>query len=69
MRICYNQDLEKPPTSLVAHAVTALCASKLLQCKDGAKVLRQMLMELIALRFLRPLLANNAFSITDRHDS
>ncbi|KAH7958825.1 hypothetical protein HPB49_005568 [Dermacentor silvarum] len=64
-----NQDFEKPLTSLVVHTVPAMCASKLLQCKDGAKVHRQKLMQLLALRFLKPLLANHAFSITDRYDS
>ncbi|XP_050038332.1 uncharacterized protein [Dermacentor andersoni] len=64
-----NPALPRPLTSLVAHAVPALCASKLLQCKENDMMHRQKLMELIAVRFVRPLLANYAFSITDKHDA
>ncbi|KAH6948127.1 hypothetical protein HPB50_023065 [Hyalomma asiaticum] len=64
-----NPTLQKPMTSLVAHAIPALCASKLLQCKENDVVHRQKLMELISVRFLRPLLTNYAFSITDKHDA
>ncbi|KAH7978796.1 hypothetical protein HPB49_006774 [Dermacentor silvarum] len=64
-----NHALEKPLTSLVERAVPALCGSNLLKCKDSDEPHRLKLMELISVRFLRPLLSNYAFSVTDKHDA
>ncbi|KAH7933928.1 hypothetical protein HPB49_019322 [Dermacentor silvarum] len=59
-----NHALEKPLTSLVERAVPALCGSNLLKWKDSDEPHRLKLMELISVRFLRPLLSNYAFSVT-----
>ncbi|KAH7973689.1 hypothetical protein HPB49_004011 [Dermacentor silvarum] len=64
-----NHALEKPLTNLVERAVPALCGSNLLKCKDSDEPHRLKLMELISVRFLRPLLSNYAFSVTNKHDA
>lgn len=62
--------LQKPLATLVQQAVPALCASNLLKCKDNFDdTHRVKLMELTSVRFLRPLLSNYAFSVTDKHDA
>ncbi|KAL1421211.1 hypothetical protein MTO96_004222 [Rhipicephalus appendiculatus] len=61
-----NPTLQKPLSTLVKHAVPALCASNLLKCKEGDDIHRVRLMELISVRFLRPLLANYAFNVSDK---
>ncbi|XP_050032440.1 uncharacterized protein [Dermacentor andersoni] len=65
-----HQTLQKPLTTLVEYAVPALCSSKLLKCKSNdSNEHRLKLMNLISVRFLRPLLCNYAFNVTDRHDA
>nr|XP_050032240.1 uncharacterized protein LOC126528390 [Dermacentor andersoni] len=64
-----NPTLQKPLSTLVKYAVPALCASNLLKCKDSDAIHRVKLMELISVRFLRPLLVNYAFNVSDKHDA
>ncbi|KAH6925840.1 hypothetical protein HPB50_011088 [Hyalomma asiaticum] len=64
-----NPTLQKPLSTLVKHAVPALCASNLLKCRESDGVHRVKLMELISVRFLRPLLVNYAFNVSDKHDA
>ncbi|KAH6922498.1 hypothetical protein HPB50_015125 [Hyalomma asiaticum] len=62
-----NPTLQKPLSTLVKHAVPALCASNLLKCRESDGVHRVKLMELISVRFLRPMLVNYAFNVSDKH--
>ncbi|KAH7952101.1 hypothetical protein HPB52_018393 [Rhipicephalus sanguineus] len=64
-----NPTLQKPLSTLVKRAVPALCASNLLKCKEGDDFHRASLMELISVRFLRPLLVNYAFNVSDKNDA
>ncbi|KAH9379984.1 hypothetical protein HPB48_016865 [Haemaphysalis longicornis] len=57
-----NPTLKNPLSTLVKYAVPALCASNLLKCKEMDDTHRAKLMELISVRFLRPLLVNYAFT-------
>lgn len=64
-----NPTLQRPLSTLMKYAVPALCSSNLLKCKDSDNTHRVKLMELISVRFLRPLLVNYAFNVTDKHDA
>ncbi|KAH7958920.1 hypothetical protein HPB49_006518 [Dermacentor silvarum] len=64
-----NPALLKPLSTLVKYAVPALCASHLLKCKESDAIHRVKLMELISVQFLRPLLMNYAFNVSDKHDA
>lgn len=64
-----NPTLKNPLSTLVKYAVPALCASNLLKCKEMDDTHRAKLMELISVRFLRPLLVNYAFTVSDKHDA
>ncbi|KAH8021084.1 hypothetical protein HPB51_012368 [Rhipicephalus microplus] len=64
-----NPTLKNPLSTLVKYAVPALCASNLLKCKEMDDTHRTKLMELISVRFLRPLLVNYAFTVSDKHDA
>lgn len=64
-----NPTLKKSLSTLAKHAVPALCASKLLKCKETDDTHRAKLMERISVRFLRPLLVNYAFNVSDKHDA
>lgn len=65
-----NPTLQKPLATLVKYTVPALCGSNLLKCEaidDYSH--RVTFMELVSVRFLRPLLVNYAFTVTDKHDT
>ncbi|KAH9376016.1 hypothetical protein HPB48_005678 [Haemaphysalis longicornis] len=64
-----NPTLPRPVSTLVDNAVPILCSSKLLECTRGSEVHRLKLMTLIAVRFLKPLLAIYEFGVRDRHDT
>ncbi|KAH8023107.1 hypothetical protein HPB51_010891 [Rhipicephalus microplus] len=64
-----NPTLQKPLPTPVKHAVSALCASNLLKCLEGDYNHRVRLMELISVRFLRPLLVNYVFNVIDKSDA
>lgn len=64
-----NPTLKKPLSTLFKYAVPALGASNLLKCKEMDDIHRAKLMELISVRFLRPLLVNYEFNVSDKHDA
>lgn len=65
-----NPTLAKPFSTLTKYTVPALCASRLLKCQsDGSYDHRVRLMNLICIYFLRPLLSNYAFNVTDKQDA
>ncbi|KAH8037906.1 hypothetical protein HPB51_018394 [Rhipicephalus microplus] len=64
-----NPTLKNPLSTLVKYAVPALCASNLLKCKEMDDTHRAKRMGLISVRFLRPLLVNYAFTVSDKHDA
>lgn len=65
-----NPTLQKPLSELTKCTVPALCSSRLLKCRsDDSHEHRVKLMDLISVRFLRPLLSNYAFTVTDKHDA
>ncbi|XP_075742919.1 uncharacterized protein LOC142796362 [Rhipicephalus microplus] len=65
-----NPTSQKPLSSLTKCTVPALCASRFLKCQsDGSCDHRARLMNLISVHFLRPLLSNYAFSVTDKQDA
>lgn len=62
--------MQMPLSSLVAHAVPALCHLNLLKCHGGCDdAHRWKLMELIPTLFFRPLLVNHASNVIDKHDA
>lgn len=62
--------LQKPLSELTKCTVPALCSSRLLKCRsDDSHEHQVKLMDLISARFLRPLLSNYAFTVTDKHDA
>ncbi|KAH6937647.1 hypothetical protein HPB50_003076 [Hyalomma asiaticum] len=65
-----NPTLQKPLSSLTKCTVPALCASRFLKCQsDGSCDHRARLMNLVSVHFLRPLLSNYAFNVTDKQDA
>ncbi|XP_049276291.1 uncharacterized protein LOC119373974 [Rhipicephalus sanguineus] len=65
-----NPTLAKPLSTLTKYTIPALCASRLLKChSDGSYDHRVRLMNIICIYFLRPLLSNYAFNVTDKQDA
>ncbi|KAH8033862.1 hypothetical protein HPB51_016634 [Rhipicephalus microplus] len=65
-----NPTLAVPLSTLTKYTIPALFASRLLKChSDGSYDHRMRLMNIICIYFLRPLLSNYAFNVTDQQDA